>query len=388
MHTLRLTSFGFEENATFNLNISAFNKSMMIAFLIPEDLEIQRVEAESLVSIICDPRKKKFISEYNSSLQYTDVLSWNGTIHKRNVYHPYVFMCYPNSTKYYIMTDYQNVNSHLDFRDYDYPYFYALLSYIYILCTAAWIINELICNKFAIPLHTCFALVSGTKAILSALYADLWECRHTGKCSYNYFGSELFNSLFIFHYVLLLTVPILAMSGWCIYRDFLSLNETYKILFANVSIVIGFWKINYIYAIKDVMLIMLLLSIGLMVFLRVTSDYISNLIRIDDSISSSHEYLRKKINLLASFSWIVIFFGTGYIIFYILFISLNLWNITQDVLIEVCILIFTFIEMYFFMYRNKYHGEPGFETKESQLSNLPIYYLNEPKQTSLAVIDV
>lgn len=388
---LRLRSFGFEKDATFTINITTPNITKLIIFLVAEKNIFLRPNTEMEISTAC-AKNPPYVSDLNSSLfKPSTSVSWTGSIKETNVYYPYVVNCNKNSTIYKIVTDFRNPFSHLDFRDNNYSILCTFISFLYTIITIIWIANGILHPKFWIPLHSGFAFVSSTKAVVCSLESKMWENRKLGIINYAENGS-LHSFFIILHYTSFLSFPIFAMAGWCIFRDSMPLSEFLRIILCNLILVFGFWPSKYITSLKEVALSVVLLSIGSIVFLRIITDYIIMLSNLEERISDGQQVLKRKVSLVTRFTSSFFFFGLSYSIFYILSISFNLWDILGDIIIELGFVILSFIELYFFLIRQSYEGkedEIGRDLRKEDMDvDSSIYHLEEPKVHDIAIISI
>lgn len=384
---IRLRSFGFEKGATFTINISTPNISNIIIFLIREQGSFLTPNIEVSLSSSCE-ENPPFISELNSSvLHATTSVSWSGTINSHHVYHPYAVNCNRNSTIYKVITNFRNPSSHLDYRDNNYSTVYLYISFFYTAISLIWILNACFHSKFWIPLHSGFSFVSSTKAVLCSLESKKWEDRRMGTISYSDIGSNLYSFFLILHYTSFLVIPILAMAGWCIFRKNITFKEISEIIFSNLAMVLGIYPLNYTKTLKEIIISVTLLSIGSIAFLRIVTDYIVVLSRLEEMITNDQLVSKKKITLITRFASSFLVFGLGYMVAYILSMSFNFWEIVGDLIMETGYAILTFIELFFFLIRKNYEGEQGeFIEKKNPDYEKNIYYLVEPNYQNIAVI--
>ncbi|OHT12698.1 hypothetical protein TRFO_17417 [Tritrichomonas foetus] len=434
-----LSSFGFDENGTFEFDLYTPNQTTIIILLTTfNEMRLRLMRDIGLTSVCLN--KNIHISAINSSF-FTNVthVHWKGTINSKNIYYPYIINCNFNKTYYTITTNNINPNSHLDFRDELYSLFYLLVSILYSCIAIVWIINSLFYPSFGILLHTTLACVATTKAIVSALDAKIWVDRRSGIVNYDYHGSYIYNLFFVLHYTAFLSIPTMIMAGWCILRDTIPFVESSTIIISSFVFVTGIWSMNYIGTIKEALFSMCLTAIGFLCFIRNNTDYIMMLGRLDDVVSSvsaatsiaagttvatnirnsnirnnirnnnilnnaenniettnaiaimnvsvgTSSQLNQKLTLLMAFASTIVTLLISLVIGYSVSISFEFWKIFGDCIIELCFLVISLFELYLFLFRQQYSGD--FDDDDGQVceENQKICFLKDPIIDDIAIL--
>ena len=127
-----------------------------------------------------------------------------------------ILNCNFSSSKYNVITDYRNKDSHIDTRDNFNPFLYIGLSFIYLFLTIICIINFCLFKSFGILIPPIFGTILCSKSIIMAAYAKIWIDRCAGIKSYDYHGTILFNIAYLFHYTIFFAFPAFS-NCWLVY---------------------------------------------------------------------------------------------------------------------------------------------------------------------------
>ena len=377
-----LDSFGFNENGTFEITLLSSNRSTLIIFLVTFEEMKTRIIKEITFSDICQ-NPQIHLSALNSSFhRNTKQIYWSGVIRNRDVYYPYILNCNRTRLKYSILTNFSNQYSHLDFRDEPYPYFYVALSYIYIAITIIYIIDIMIFPSFGILIPPILAFINSLKSIITSKYAQIWLDRRIGLVSYDYFGSNFFNFIFIMHYTLFLSFPTFIIAGWCIYIESIPLFDTLIIISSSLIFVVGTWSFRFSMSLKDIFVSIGFVMIGFLCIIRNNSNYIMITSHLDDNISPNLIQLRQKISLVLRFDAAFLSILVSLALLYSMALSFDFWSIVSDSIFELLMLSISIVELYLFLYRKEFAGDPN-DIDENGVVRQPLTYGSTIRNYSL-----
>lgn len=394
----QLNSFGFNVNGSFDFQVVTSEKTTLLLFLATYKEIKERVLKDITYSSLCS-NTSLHVSRLNSTFFHNATnISWRGTIDTKDIYYPYVLNCNLNKSMNSIITDFQNPSSHLDFRDEYYSTTNLILTFIYLLLTILWLINIFANPKFGIIIPPLFSFICLIKTIISIEEAGLWLNRKQGIIGYDDNGSILFNFMIILYYTLVLSLPTFLVSGFCVFRDQISLSEYCFTICSSLMLVSGLWSLNYVSSFQFALFSMFLTSFGFLCIIRNNADYLILLGHLDETVPESMPRLRSKISILSKFTMIAGTMLFSLILPYSISASFNFWKIVSDVLMELFILLIQIVEMWIFMFRKKYEGSINEDENvlESDMlvhsienmNNVEFnfYMFHEPKLEDLALI--
>lgn len=389
-----LDSFGFDANGTFEIILGTKNRSTLIIFLATfEEMKARILHEISFTDICLDPTIH--LSSLNSSFKKNvNIVKWYGVIRTKNIYYPYILNCNRTKAQYSVMTNFTNPDSHLDLRDELYPYFDITLSYIYLGLTAICLLDFLIFQNFGIFVPLIIACIASTKCMIMSKYAQIWLDRRQGIVSYDYYGNIFFNFIYLLHYTAFFSFPTFIIAGWCVYRDTFNIFEVLIIIVSSLIFVVGVWSFRFTLSLKDAFVSIGFIMIGFLSMIRNNVSYIMMTGHLDDIISRDLVQFRMKISLVIQFDVIYLSSLVLLALLFSMTVSFDFWPIASDIIFELLLLVITVSEMYLFLYRRGFAGDPSDADIDPHLSsrsienneNLRFYMLNEPNSNCVALI--
>lgn len=388
---IRLDPFGFNQNASFTFQVETSNASSLHLFLLSKKIE-KKYEFNHFglqLSVCFQP---SFVTELNSSFQiHNQFIFWKGNIPSKYIYYPYIINCNLKFNSYSIQTNFINIDSHLDFRDFSYSRTYLIFSMVYIFITLIWLINIIFKPRFLIPLNCGFCFSVCVKSILCLMKAQHWENRRIGIINYDYNGSNLCKFVDLIYTLSFFSMPMLVLSGWCIYRDEIVSSEFTNIFLPIISLVFGNWIVRSISNLNQMQLVcaIALICFGLPDLIKNVVDYLSIAASALSLIHEDEVYLRKKIELSLYFSFFFIIILLLNTICYSLTLFNDAWPVIESIIVEIGFLISHFGELWFFLYRKKFEV-PLSLSQEQELSDKldqnGLTIIEDPVLTYVAVV--
>lgn len=330
-----------------------------------------------------------------NSTFHTEVteLHWTGTIPSKNVYYPYILNCNYTNSRYLIITDFRNAQSHIDTRDNLYPYLYFSISFIYLFLTLVCFINICRYSNFGIFIPPILALTLSSKSIVMACYTKIWFNRVSGISNYDYFGTILFNICYLFHYTTFFSFPMFVISGWCVYRDYIPITEMLNNVFSSFIFVFGVWSFRFTMNGKEGFISIFIVTIGFAAVFKTILNYILVTSNLDDLAPRSSHSLQLKINLILQFEAAYISILTILGVLLAIGLSLDLWDAVLDLIFETLLLCISLTEMAMFLFRKKFIGDRNeindsfFNFSEEEIiSKTQFRFINEPNTSYLALV--
>lgn len=398
-----LDSFGFEINGTFEINLLNSNRSTLIIFLATFDEMKARIVREISFFDVCG-NPQIHLSALNSTIRpNTKTVYWRDKVSHKDVYYPYILNCNRTKSKYSILTNYTNPGTHLDFRDEFYPYFCTGLSYVYMAITFIYFVDFLLFPSFGILIPPILAVINTTKAMVMSKYAQIWLDRRSGLYSYDYYGTNFFNFLYILHYTSFLSFPTFIIAGWCIYRETIPLFESLLIVLSALIFVLGVWSFRFTLSLKDIFVSIGFVMIGFLSVVRNNVDYIMMSSHLSDTVSRDLRQFHQKLSLVLRFDAAFLSILITLALVYSMTLSFDFWLIVSDMIFEGLMLSISVVELYLFLYRKEFAGDQNdidengvvrppvngsFSAENNYLdeNRMRFYEMSEPNSSCIALV--
>lgn len=373
----QVATFGFRENAIFNIDVQTKNDSRMNLFLVKE-AEMPPIKPQGTINFqnVCE-ESPPHISVINfTTSESSKRVEWNGTITEQGVYLVLAVNCM-NPTGVMISLNFQNPDSFLDYREKYTSLVYFALACVYIIISLIWIINGLLHPEFMIPLHTAATFMVITKAFYDGMEAKRWELEHIGD-SLSRSQQRISKILCITHYTLFWSLPILIFCGWCTYNKVgrYAISAISSSFLMTISFMLTFSNDAFV----DVVILFMALAI-----VWYGNEVGTSLVLFIDVSNQTELYdgVRSKLQLVTGFlkgTMITVFLSISSCF---VLDAAKCWPIAEEVSFEFAGLAIVVIEMRYFLLRREYTGE---EKAEECNTEITMRMLEDPKGSEIVAV--
>lgn len=378
----QLPSFGFEENGTFKFTVRTSKGARLSLFLATSaEIRSKTYRGVKFVSSCKDPTEH--ISLLNRTFrEQAKTFEWTGKIATRNVYWPYFVSCEENVSNFDVYLEFGNPTSLIDYRDEHYSLLDLILCFVYAALATIWLVNGLAFSHFFIASHCLLGLVAATKALSMAISSRRWEDARIGNevsLTTKLFG----DSIIALHYTLLLSVPLLILSGWCTFIESYDPGQMGSIVGSAFVLVFGVMTVMEVTSVAEALVSMALIVFGFLWYLKNCTEVgilVGRLRSLEIAPGTAH----KKVKIVASFGYTLAILIVCVLSACLGTMTFDMWPIVSSVMIEAGFVCLQIIEMKFFLLRDSYGGD-ALDGEDEDASVL-LRVIDDPNGKGYAVI--
>jgi hypothetical protein len=377
---VQLPSFGFQASGTFHISINTTENGTVSLFLATaEELRAKLYGGVHFVSSCSEWAPHISLLNWTFRENRTS-FHWSGTIKSQDVYWPHVVDCRDNSQNrsiFIVQVTFLNRDFMIDYRDELRSTMDVVLSAVYIALTFLWVGNSCLHHKFMIGLHAMCTLSSAAKAVSLAFSARDWENDKVG-----YIPSTTYavvrTSFALLNRALLMTLPVLAIGGWCVFREPSESRLVIPVLASTFISVVGFQVAGAFENMKHAVSALVMIVCGSLWYVR---NAISAAITLARLVRVAGNDLLDKVSLVSVYGQalaVIIVFTLGS---YLTGWAFEFWPVVSTATIEFGILLSTGVLMWCFVIKNQHAGQgPDDE--------INVVTLEDPEAWQLAVLNL
>jgi hypothetical protein len=312
---IRLPSFGFESNGTYEINLSL--PGFAVAW--------ERRDHPRDPGLLC----------FNKSHETT---TWSGIIPTRGTFIPLIAACSQFSGDLFVITNYTNPSGGGDYREKYTFELLRILGCIYPFFSFCWYLNCRFHPEFFIDIHHYMTLLPLLKSGVLFLEAELYRKRRIDPVdvAWSLIASVLVHSS-------LFTVLTCAAAGWCTYADRVKAGKVVSAMILSFSFFASSALGNYYRIFVSVTSVTLF--VGLVVIAGMASKIVIRWLR------STDEVLTRKYEMVLYFMFNVVVVCSGMGIANVVARLHHFWAIVRLSIIEGGCLALFVLQMRFFFYR-------------------------------------
>jgi hypothetical protein len=217
---------------------------------------------------------------------------------------------------------------------------------------------------------------SAVRAICAGFAAQDWENEKIGSVPDKTYG--MVKAVFVaIDQFLLLSVPLLAVSGWCIYRESCDLKYFGSILGGVFFIVLGLFGLFPPDDSEGAIVWVLILFVGCIWYLRTLIRSVGVLTKLIAHLDTGDSTLALRIKLAVLYGQaltvLVLLVGGPCVTVWVF----ELWMIVALGMFEGGLIVNALLQMNFFLLREKYRGREG----DGEIPDLRVAALEDPEAT-------
>ena len=376
----QLPSFGFQENGKFRFVVKTAQSSTLSLFLATSS------EIRSKVY-----RNVKFVSSCKDPTEHIAILNrtyrkegrffeWTGTITEKAVYWPYFVNCEQNVSNVEVSLEFSNPQSLIDYRDEYYSLLSLVFCFVYVLITLVWLVNWLMYSRFFIALHWAMCLIAVTKAVVMAGSSMKWEDARLGNEASIW--RKFFNmSMTVTHYTLVLSVPLLVLSGWCTFIEHYDVTQMGSIIGSGFVLVFGIMTVGEISSVAEALVSMILVFFGVLWYLKnciEVGGLVTRLMSLEIAPGSG----LLKVKMVSSFGYTLIVLLVIVLSVCFTTLTFDMWPIVSSAMLEIGFVALQLVEMKFFLFRNGYSGD----IVEEEDASINMRVIDDPNGKGYAIL--
>jgi hypothetical protein len=378
----QLNSFGFQANGSFQFDIITSEPTFLTIFLATAH-EIHNRIYQDLHTRVCF-KNSTYLARHNRTFRRARTsFSWSGTVDTQDVYWPYIVDCAANPSNYFATTvHFTNRDYLIDFRDEFCLPMLLIVSFIHVILTFVWLTNSCRHHNFMIGLHSLCLLSSAGRAICAGFAAQDWENEKIGHLPGTTYG--IVKAIFVaIDQFLLVGVPLLAVSGWSIYRETCDLKYYGSILGGVFFVVLGLYGSFPLDDSELAEVWLLILLVGCLWCMRTLIAAVAFLTKLIAHLDTGDSRLALRINLAVLYGQalavLALVVGGSCMTVW----AFEFWMIIALGIFEGGLILNALLLMDFFLLREKYQGREG----DGEMHDVQVVALEQPGAAHIVVLE-